>query len=172
MIHLHHPNAPITPGYCQKIQVYGLLSSGTNLLEWSINKHLPSLNYINLYKTNDVKELIPYYGKVIALKHSLPSLTHSDYCVVIYKTYSNWCSTRPKKWTSKEGHDRYIKLAQSLDKTKCLIFNYTEFCNDMNSHLNRISSMVNEPLINLPIVKPEGRMNNRGALAQPQFIHK
>jgi hypothetical protein len=65
------------------IQVYGLPRSGTNFVEWTLQKYFSQINYQNIFlNETDIPKLKKYQNK-IALKHSYPNLNHSEYAIII-----------------------------------------------------------------------------------------
>ena len=72
-----------------KIQPFGLRRSGTNLLEYLVINSFDS-DYKLIPRVQNVHKLHPKQGQLESLKHTLPTLSHSDYCIVVYKPFEAW----------------------------------------------------------------------------------
>jgi len=146
------------------IQVFGLPRSGTNFMEWTLNNNFIGVNYVNIYTKCDTQGLREY-GKKCALKHSYPNLNHSDYALVIYKTYDEWFKSMKKDRrgsASQQTYDEYLMVANNLPKDKCLLVSFKEAYNNYEYLVNRIGELINvKP--KETIMKPNGRLNRGGA---------
>jgi hypothetical protein len=151
------------------IQVFGLPRSGTNFLEWSIVEYFDDIIYENKYQICDVEGLNKY-DRLIALKHSYPSLDNSNYVIVIYKDFEKW-SKSYKKWSKKlpkkEIWEKYLKKSNEIDVKRCLLISHDELFSNYKEILIKISRKFNLQLKNKPIIKPEGYFNKEGAKSQP-----
>jgi len=151
------------------IQVFGLPRSGTNFLEWSIVEYFDSIIYENKYQTCDIEGLNKH-NKLIALKHSYPSLDNSDYVIVIYKDFEKW-SKSYKKWSKrevkKEIWENYLNITNKIDNKRCLIISHDELVYNYEEIIKKISKKFNLTLKDKSIVKPDGYFNKGGSKSKP-----
>lgn len=159
------------------IQIYGLPRSGTNFLEWSIQTYF-NTDYTNVRQVCDVKGL-PEYGIEVALKHSYPSLLHSDYCIVIYKELHKWKDSVQRRGVARgykitnevceTVYHNYLRVANSLDKSKSIVVKHEDACREYESLIKTVSNKFNIPIRDDvdTIQRPTGYMNKAGAEALP-----
>jgi len=151
------------------IQIFGLPRSGTNFLEWSIIEYFDNIKYENKYKICDVEGL-NRYNHIIALKHSFPTLDHSDYIIVIYKDFEKW-SKSYKKWSKqepkKEIWENYLNTANKIDNKRCLIISHEELVYNYEEIIKKISKKFNLSLKDKLIIKPDGYFNRGGSESKP-----
>lgn len=147
-----------------KVQVFGLPKSGTNFIEWSLNKYF-DIDYVNVYKKCNVEGL-DEYNKKVALKHSYPSLEYSDYCIIIFKNQQS-CGIiviRKEKINNFEKvYKNYISHADKLDKNNSIILYHREVYNDYKNTMEMISNKFNIELVAEDIKVPNKRLNKGGA---------
>tara|TARA_Y100000592_G_scaffold100659_1_gene181816 strand:+ start:15326 stop:15787 length:462 start_codon:yes stop_codon:yes gene_type:complete len=140
-------------------------------VEWSLVNNFKNTGYINRYKECDSG--IPRKGQKISLKHSMPNLDNSDYCVVIYKDYSEWSiSVRNRQsahGAKHRGNDiekrtwrRYMERAKELDPEKTLIVKHIDCVKDYEGFLRQIEEKFGYKL-NKDFRQPKYRLGGGGA---------
>ena len=164
-----------------KIQVFGLPSSGTNFIEWTLNNNFVDINYQNLYttwgaildKSSDPDCFLSSgtYSRSIAVKHGFPTLDYSPFAIIIYKKYETWKDSFMKRkidvppfFLLKSHYDEYLHRANMLPAEKTIIIEHCVAVKDYFTLLNRIAGNFNVKKIHNPR-QPYNRLGGGGALA-------
>lgn len=137
-----------------KIQVFGLPRSGTNFLEWTLRNNFLGLNYqdINVRYSYRV-EGFPAVG---AVKHEFPSLSYSDFAIVIYRDADEWLASLKRfDFTSgsqfrREMLDEYLAVARKLPEERVLIYNHNYVVNHYFDVLEEIAGKFSVELVDDP----------------------
>ena len=147
------------------IQVFGLPKSGTNFIEWMLINNFSNIKYKNIY----VKENIisyPTINNTYILKHSYPNLKYSEFAIVVYKSFNDWCKSMKKAYPeskpTKKTYNKYLNKSKELSTDKVLIVDYLYAYQNYEELIFKISKMIKvKP--NNKIIKPKNRLNRGGA---------
>jgi len=148
-----------------KVQIFGLQRSGTNLIEWSLINNFKDIKYSNLYDDSNIPNYIRFNEKQV-VKHHFPTLEYSDYAFIVYKKYKDWLGSmikyRKRKFVKKEIHDEYLKRARELPSDKIIIHEYTYIMNHYKKVLEEMADKFNLILVD-DIKMPNNRLTSGGA---------
>ena len=152
-----------------KIQVFGLPRSGTNFIEWTLRNNF-GMDVSPMHEIqNDVEGSFPYWTD---FKHGYPTLSHSQFAVVIWKDYDEWKeSIKRQGWVyqvSKETHQKYIDKGIELGEN-CIVVNHRWAVENYNELLNTISSKFGVKLVDNPI-QPNKRIDMIGQLTNEDYV--
>ena len=164
-----------------KIQVFGLPSSGTNFIEWTLNNNFVDINYQNLYTTQGAllyRSTNPNYSlssgthsRPISVKHDFPTLDYSPFAIIIYKTYSVWQDSFMKRkidvpafFVERSLYDEYLQKAFELPSEKTIIIEHYWAVKNYFILLDMIADKFNVKKIQNPR-QPVNRLAGAGANA-------
>ena len=153
-----------------KVQVFGLHRSGTNLMEWNLVHNFKELNYQNIFTIGNIKNYLRY-GEREAVKHTYPNLKYSDYAIIIYKPFDDWVESI-NRYTDTTGWELdkvyttyYIEKANKLPKEKTAIINYDILMSNYEEILEFFADKFNLEL-NPPLERPKNRLTRQGAITK------
>jgi hypothetical protein len=126
-----------------KIQVFGLPRSGTNFIEYTIQNNFEGIEYHKLFdKPNVVGDNMNKKQRQ-SVKHLYPTLSYSDYVIIIYKDYVDWVKSIKKVgWDLDISYDEYLRylfIGYSLPEERRIIINHRWAVENYEQMLNDIS---------------------------------
>lgn len=130
-----------------KVRVFGMRRSGTNLMEWIVREH-----FNPYYRGVAVKQDNVYhakYGIYENLKHCLPTLKYSYKAIVIFKPYEQWVESIKKigyNETSKEAWSEHLYHALKLPKDKTYIVEYNHLVANYESEVRNIAKFLGQDI--------------------------
>jgi hypothetical protein len=132
------------------IQVYGLPRSGTNLIEYIIQKYY-GIKYDNIYKLNYEIAYKSYIKKKMAIKHLLPVIDNNKIIIIYKKEYlknkssSTYYKNNQQK---KEIYNFYIKYIKKYENNKdCFIIVYEDLLNNTRKILEDLDLFIGKKSI-------------------------
>ncbi len=141
------------------IQPYGLRRSGTNFVENIILNHFDS-NYDNTPSYQNICESHPKYLQPESLKHTLPTLNHSDFIIIIYKPFEIWGESMKKygqPYNYKIWETFHTKVL-SLPFKKTIITDWYKAVTNYDKFIIHIAEKFNLPLDQIH-PQPKNKMN-------------
>lgn len=154
------------------LQVYGLPRSGTNFIEWSIKTNFIGVKYGQMNVPIDIPELRVCKNRTItSAKHTLPNLKLAPYALVIHKDFDEWVKSleRNRMITGEEeiAYQKFMDAANSLDPTKCLIFNHKWCVKNYEECLKKIAEFFKIEL-KKDFITPKNRFGMNGKMLEDQ----
>ena len=134
-----------------KIQVFGLRRSGTNLVEHLILKYFDK-DYRTFCVPQTVHKTHPQYNKIESLKHTPPNLDYSEFAIIIFKPYNDWCASIEKRYGkeyNKESWNAFHRFSIDLynkNPDKVIIIDWIDCAVYYEKFINHVSHRFRLPV--------------------------